>query len=115
MTAEALFLSGAWQEAYEKALRLLGREAQELEAYRAKEGANPKAVAIREERNAIFRRFADLTEQIIEEQAAQLASAGSARAALSALRREHSILKSYAATKGCDISLLPYLTEKDFR
>lgn len=113
-TAEQIMLAEQWFAQYENYLRMLARDEAELQEYQQRPDANMKAVEVRKEKIQRGKNFAETTRTLIELQAELLKENNNAYKALVALRDKYQILEAFAQSKGIDLTLLPYLTKRDF-
>ena len=107
-----LHISSRWQDATEKAVQLITRQQTDLIEYAKKPDANQKAVAIKKQSIEIVIELLNATDALVDTQAELLAAANNLQNKHNQLLKDFEALKEYAESKGCDLSLLQYLTPK---
>lgn len=107
-------MAAAWQESLQVMLRMVARDTKELEEYAAKPDANQKAVSIRRERLQITSRFLELTVELLDAQKEEIADSRRRAHLLRHAQQELEKIRAYGASKGLDLSLLPYMRVTDF-
>lgn len=113
MTAKDYLLASHWQNSLQKLLQFISRQQKDLAEYEQKPEANKKAVAIRHQGIDIMEDFIDDTENLIKLQRDMLEANNILQHKHQTLLHDHRVLRNYAASKGLDLSLLPYMTLKD--
>ncbi len=96
-------------------IQQLERMKEEVIKYAKKEDANIKSVAIRKEIVENITKYVNITDELFDVQETYLKDTKRVMAQYKMMKKDHEILKLYAASKGCDLSLLPFLNEKDFK
>lgn len=114
MDARSILIAQEWNDSWEDIHYLIARMEKDLNEYKAKPEANPKAVSTRSEILARIKKFVTVTGDLVTEQAEMLKSNQGITYKHKRLLEEHTVLKAYAHSKGIDLSLLPYMKVRDF-
>ena len=114
LTYDQIAIAESWIDSYKDMLKLLARMNKDLEDYQAKPDASLKRCEILKETILRMKYFLNTTDAFIESQKTMLQSFNGLYPKHKKLLEDHQILKAFAESKGCDLSLLTYLTLKDF-
>jgi len=114
MDVQDFFLAEEWFRTWEDVNRLTARMKTDLDEWKAKPGASEKSVNTRTEILERVKHFVAVTGDLVNKQNEMLKESQHIYYKHKRLLEEHAILKAYAASKGIDLSLLPYMTVRDF-
>ena len=114
LTYEQIAIAESWIDSYKDMQKLIARMNKDLVDYQAKPEASLKRCEILKETILRMKFFVDTTDALIESQKAMLEKYNGLYPKHRRLLEEHQVLKAFAESKGCDLTLLTYLTLKDF-
>lgn len=114
MDVQSILIAQNWQDSWKDIHYLLASLQRDLEKYKAKETYDPKWGAIKAETIARIKNFVDVTGALVDEQAEMLQKERGLSYKYKSLEKDYAVLYSYARSKGLDVSLLPYMSTRDF-
>ena len=83
--------------------------------YADRPDANLTVAAIKKEVINNIVKYVNAVDDVIDAQEAAMAETKKLQVQYKKLFKDYKILLKYAESKGCDLSLLPYMNEKDYR
>jgi hypothetical protein len=114
MDIHSLLISEDFKDAWKDIHYLLHRMEKDLASYAGKEGANQTTVNIKNETIKRVKKFVEAAGALVEEQAEMLEKTNGLHRKHKKLNEDYFILHRYAKSKGLDVTLLDYMTVKDF-
>jgi hypothetical protein len=106
-------LAQQWELVQEQMNRLIAHELERLEQYAASEGANDKAVEVRERNLDTMTRYVEVSDDIINAQGDLLREMGEMDRKHEALQERYAKLAVAAKYKGIDIEALEWVKKRD--
>jgi vacuolar-type H+-ATPase subunit I/STV1 len=113
MTPQQYILAQRWELAQQQVNRLLASELDRLEQYSNSEGANPKAVAVRERHLEVLANYVTVTDELVQEQGNMLQELQQQQKKLDEITDERDKMALYLKYLGVDVDVLNYMKKTE--